>query len=103
LIAKSSAARSAPVCPPDMIFLTIPPGLILCLDLFEFGKKFLLGEKAFFDKELHGIIEFNGIGHEELFEAGQLVWVELGGHGRSPGEGGNKKTIAKKVSIFKWF
>jgi len=44
-----------------MIFLIIPLGLILRLDLFQFGEKFLLGDQSFIDKELDGRINLNGI------------------------------------------
>jgi len=74
------------------------------MDLLQFGKKFLFGDQSFFNQELDGCINLNAVGHEELFEGDQLVWIEFGGNRGPPmGEGRSTKILAKNMCVFKWF
>jgi hypothetical protein len=79
-MAKSRAALSAPVWPPEMIFLTIALRLVLSLNLLQFGEKFLLGKESLFNHQLHSGINLDGIRNKEFFEGDQFIWVKWSGH-----------------------
>jgi hypothetical protein len=84
-MAKSRAALSAPVCPPDMIFLSMSLILIVGLNLFEFREKFLLSNKTFVNQKLAQGIDLNRICHQEFLERYEFRGIEFLGHDESPG------------------
>ena len=84
-MAKSRAALSAPVCPPDMIFLSMSFILIVGLNLFEFREKFILSDEALFNQQLSQGIDLNRICHQEFLERHEFSGIEFLGHDESPG------------------
>jgi hypothetical protein len=80
-MAKSKAARSAPVCPPEMIFLSMGlPLLVLGLDLFEFLKEPLLRDQTLFHQQLYQSIDLDAGGHQEFLEGHEFVFRQGFGH-----------------------
>jgi len=49
--------------------------------MFQFGEKLLLRKKAFFDQELDGGINLDGICDKEFFEGDQFRGIKLRCHG----------------------
>ena len=84
-MAKSRAALSAQVCPPDMIFLSMSLILIVGLDLFQFREKFLLSNKTIFNQQLAQGIDLNRICHQEFLERHEFRGIEFLGHDEPPG------------------